>query len=147
MKDLQWLASLTSHIPPGQFGRYLVVGVWNTLFGYGLFAGTTALLSRFVPYAYVIAVPLSSLVNVTVAFLGYKWFVFRTSGNYLREWARCVAVYASGVALAMIALPLAVMTLQYAIGLRQSAPYVAGALVMGFGLVYNFLGHKKFSFR
>ena len=29
---------LVDHIPPGQFGRYLLVGAWNTLFGYGSFA-------------------------------------------------------------------------------------------------------------
>jgi hypothetical protein len=34
----QWIAKLTRHIPPGQFGRYLLVGAWNTLFGYGSFA-------------------------------------------------------------------------------------------------------------
>jgi putative flippase GtrA len=145
MKDM--LAALTSHIPPGQFARYLLVGAWNTLFGYGLFAGTTAVLSRFMSYSYVVAFPLSSLVNVTVAFLGYKWFVFRTTGNYLREWTRCIAVYASSIAIAMIVMPIAVAALQYAMGLRQSAPYVAGALMMGFSLVYNFLGHKRFSFR
>jgi len=27
------LTALTGHFPPGQFGRYLAVGVWNTLFG------------------------------------------------------------------------------------------------------------------
>jgi putative flippase GtrA len=147
MRDAPWLAALTSHIPPEQFGRYLLVGIWNTFFGYGTFAAATAFFSRYTPYSYVAAFPLSSLVNVTVAFLGYKWFVFRTTGNYLREWARCVAVYSSGVAIAMIALPLIVAALQHAAGLRQSAPYVAGALVMGFSLMYNFLGHKRFSFR
>ena len=34
-------------------------------------------------------------LGITVAFLCYKHFVFRTKGNYLKEWLRCFAVYGS----------------------------------------------------
>src|ERR1035437_8903670 len=84
----KWSAGLTRHIPPGQFGRYLLVGTWNTLFGYGTFALFTAVLNPFVPHSYILASLLSSLLNITVAYLGYKWFVFKTRGHYLREWMR-----------------------------------------------------------
>src|SRR4029077_16008540 len=46
------LAKITGHIPPGQFGRYLVVGVWNTAFGYSTYAAFTALLTPRIPHAY-----------------------------------------------------------------------------------------------
>ena len=36
-------ARLTSHIPPAQFSRYTLVGIWNTIFGYGSYAALTAL--------------------------------------------------------------------------------------------------------
>jgi putative flippase GtrA len=142
-----WIARLTTHVPPGQFGRYLVVGAWNTLFGYSTFVAFTALMTPMGPYAYLPAMALSNLVNITMAFLGYKWFVFRTKGNYLREWWRCVVVYSSGSAIGFVALPVLVTALRYFTGLGQNAPYVAGALLMGFGLAYNFVGHKRFSFR
>src|ERR1700674_2234048 len=87
------LAALTRHIPPGQFGRYLLVGLGNTVFGYATFAFFTAILDRYVPQSYMLASVLASVLNITVAFLGYKWFVFKTKGNYLREWGRCVGVY------------------------------------------------------
>src|SRR5271169_2208371 len=89
----QCRAKLTSHIPPEQFGRYLLVGAWNTLFGYGSFATLTAVLDPIVPHSYILACVIASLLNITVSYLGYKWFVFKTQGNYLREWARCVTVY------------------------------------------------------
>jgi putative flippase GtrA len=143
----QFFAQLTSHIPPGQFGRYLLVGVWNTLFGYSTFAVLTALLKPYVPQSYMLAAILSSVLNITVAFLGYKWFVFRTKGNYMREWSRCLAVYGSSTILGVGALPILVWTIRLTSRLDRQAPYLAGALLTTFGAIYNFLGHKRFSFR
>jgi putative flippase GtrA len=142
-----WSRSLTKHIPPGQLARYLVVGAWNTLFGYGAYALFTALLAPLVPHSYVVALVLSSLLNITVSYLGYKWFVFKTKGNYLREWMRCVAVYSSGIALGACLLPIVVYILRHGTRFQAAAPYLGGALLTGFGVLYNFLGHKKFSFR
>src|ERR1035437_824840 len=100
------LELLTKHVPPGQFVRYLVTGVWNTLFGYGTFALFTLLLTPLGRQSYILAVIPSTMINITVSFLGYKWFVFKTKGNYLREWCRCVGVYSSSMALSMVLLPI-----------------------------------------
>jgi len=142
-----WLANLVRHIPPGQFGRYLLVGAWNTLFGYGTFALLTAVLNRIVPHSYIWASLLSSLLNITVAYLGYKWFVFRTKGNYLREWIRCIAVYSGGIIFGLIALPLLVALIRHNTRFFAEAPYIAGALLTVVVVVYSFFGHKNFSFR
>lgn len=143
----QWSASLTRHVPPGQFGRYLLVGAWNTLFGYGTFALFTAVLNPIVPHSYIWASLLSSLLNMTVAYFGYKWFVFKTKGNYLREWMRCVAVYSGGIIFALLALPALVVLIRHNTRFFAQAPYIAGAFLMVVVVVYNFFGHKKFSFR
>jgi putative flippase GtrA len=142
------IRKLLSHIPPGQFFRYLLVGIWNTGFGYGTFVLFTYLLSRRWPqYGYIPGSILSSLVSITVAFLGYKWFVFKTQGNYWREWLRCVAVYGSNIAIGTVLLPCVVYAIRHATAIDGKAPYVAAALMMGFNTIYNFLGHRKFSFR
>jgi putative flippase GtrA len=138
---------LTRHIPPGQFSRYLVVGIWNTAFAYGTFALFTALLDSYMAASYMAGGLLSSLLNITVSFLGYKWFVFKTKGNYLREWARCVMVYSGGIALGLALLPPTVFLVRYATGDARSAPYIAGALLLGLQVILSFLGHKKFSFK
>ncbi len=143
----QWSASLTRHVPPGQFGRYLLVGAWTTLFGYGTFALFTAVLNPIVPHSYIWASLLSSLLNITVAYFGYKWFVFKTKGNYLREWMRCVAVYSGGIIFALLALPALVVLIRHNTRFFAQAPYIAGAFLMVVVVVYNFFGHKKFSFR
>lgn len=143
----QFFSRLTRHIPPGQFGRYLSVGIWNTAFGYGTFALFTALLDRYIPASYMVGALLSSILNITVAFLGYKWFVFKTKGNYLREWLRCLVVYGSTILVGLALLPPTVFLVAYATGNPSIAPYVAGALLMGAQVILSFFGHKKFSFR
>ena len=138
---------LTRHIPPAQFGRYILVGVWNTLFGYATFAAFTALLTPHVAYAYILASVLASLLNITVAFLGYKWFIFKTAGNYLREWLRCVLVYSGGIVIGILLLPAFVYVVRHSTKFDSAAPYIAGAILTGVNVIVGFLGHKTFSFQ
>lgn len=147
VKLYAFFLSLKGHIPPGQFGRYLVVGLWNTAFGYSTFALLTAILDQYIPASYLAASLLSSILNITVSFLGYKWFVFKTQGNYLQEWLRCLLVYSSSILLGLAMLPLLVIAAAYLTGSQGAAPYIAGALVMGIQVVLSFLGHKTFSFK
>jgi putative flippase GtrA len=143
----KWSTKLTRHVPPNQFGRYLLVGAWNTLFGYGSFAFFTAVLSPMIPHSYIAASVISSLLNISVSYLGYKWFVFKTRGNYLREWIRCVGVYSGGIVFGVLTLPMLVMVIRRNTRFVDQAPYIAGAVLTAFMVVYSFLGHKKFSFR
>ena len=142
-----WRSRVTGHIPPRQFARYLMVGVWNTLFGYSVYALFTALLMPRMRFGYILASVLSNLIAITVAYFGYKFLVFKTQGNYLVEWFRCILVYGSGMLPGLVLLPLLVEGLNHGFHLGHSAPYIAGALLMGGGVIYSFLGHKHFSFR
>ncbi len=138
---------LISHVPPGQFLRYLLVGGWNTLFGYACFAIFTALLQPRMAYGYVVAIVISNPLSITVSYLGYKWFVFKTKGNYLREWSRCVLVYSGSMLISIIMLPIVVQSLRRLTPLDEAAPYLGGALIMACSVVYSFFGHKHYSFR
>ncbi|MGD0508046.1 MAG: GtrA family protein [Terriglobales bacterium] len=146
LQKIPAVARLTSHIPPAQFGRYLVVGVFNSLFGYSSYAVLTAVLTPHIPYAYILAGVLASVLNITVSFLNYKRFVFKTTGNYLREWSRCLLVYSGGIAIGAVLLPVTVFIIRHVTRADASAPYIAGALLMGVNIIVSFLGHKKFSF-
>jgi putative flippase GtrA len=141
------LAALTQHIPPQQFGRYLLVGICNTAFSYGTFAFFTAMLDKIVPQSYMLASVFASLINITVSFLGYKWFVFKTKGNYLREWIRCVGVYSGNILAGLALLPVIVYAIRHHFGLQRQAPYIAGALITGLTVLVSFFGHKHFSFK
>ena len=175
---LQQFANL---FPGGQFVRYLFVGGLNTFFGYLSFVIILTLLNAAVParllYLTVVAASIiSTPLNITVAYLGYKFFVFRTKGNYLREWLKCFAVYGSAMIPGLIALSALTRYLQsvlrvHAVWLhamlgaveghlsgrplallehvatgRAMAGYIAGAIVIGVSTIYSFIGHKKVTF-
>ena len=142
-----WRARIAKQLPPGQLARYLLVGVWNTVFGYSLYALFTALLMPRVRFGYIYASVASNLLAITVAYFCYKVFIFKTQGNYLAEWSRCILVYGSALLPGLVLLPLLVEGLHAGFHLGRSAPYVAGALLTGLTVIYSFLGHKNFSFR
>lgn len=145
-RDVSLRKILAAHFPPGQFGRYIGVGLVNTLFGYALFAGLTALLTPHLPYAYLWASLIGSLLAITFSFLNYKWFIFKTRGNYLREWSRCVIVYGGNALLSTALLAPTVFAIRRLTVADKMAPYIGGALLTGLAVVTSFLGHRNFSF-
>ena len=156
-------------LPSWQFACYLLVGIWNTAFGYLLYAALTWVLSRHVAYGYLYAAVLSNFIAISVAFLGYKWFVFKTHGNYLREWLRCFVVYGAAALPSLLLLPVVVnaliyfchvspgakvghathfqFTAQYLHNTFLTAPYIGGAILTAGPVIFSFFGHKHFSFR
>ena len=74
--------------------RYLAVGVWNTLFGVGVY---TLLLLRFGQEHYLLLGVFSNVLAITNTFLGHKFIVFRTRGNWLKEYLRCYVVYSGNM--------------------------------------------------
>jgi putative flippase GtrA len=133
--------------PVGQFVRYIVVGGFNTVFGYALFALLTWSFKGLGPYNYMYAAVLGNVIAISVAFLGYKWFVFRTRGNYLIEWMRCFGVYGGSALISLAGLPILVPILRHVLQRPGQAPYIAGALLMMVTVLFSFFGHKNFSFR
>jgi putative flippase GtrA len=143
--------SILALFPPGELLRYLCVGVFNTLFGYGTFALALFLLNHSVPQRYlyltvVAASLISTPVNITVAYFGYKLFVFKTHGNHLREWLKAFGVYGVGMLPGLLVLSGLTRLLQSVLHHKDLAGYIAGALVQAFTVVISFLGHKKITF-
>jgi putative flippase GtrA len=176
------LQRLVNLFPAGQFVRYLCVGAFNTFFGYISFAITLTLLNAVLPahllyLTVILASILSTPLNITVAYFGYKFLVFRTKGNYLGEWVKCFAVYGTGMIPGLVALSALTRFLQsifhaHAAALhvflssverhlngrplvflqhiatgKAMAGYIAGAVVIGVSTIYSFVGHKKVTFR
>jgi putative flippase GtrA len=168
--------------PGGQFARYVCVGIFNTFFGYINFAVILALLNtalpaRFLYVTVVLASILSVPMNISVAYFSYKFFVFRTKGNYLGEWFKCFVVYGTGMIPGLVVLSALTRSLQSLIHSHAAslhiflnaverhldgrplaflqhiatgkavAGYIAGALLMGTTTIYGFVGHKTFTFR
>lgn len=157
-------AALRRVMPAGEVIRFLMVGIWNTMFAYVLFAGFVALYVHLLPAKWIVfAASCASLtakpLGITMAFLCYKHFVFKTEGNYLKEWARCFAVYGVGTIPELVALPLItkfflLFPIRFVTALFQmmhiehpAAPYLAGIVVAVFTAMYSYFAHKKFSFK
>ena len=135
-------------IPSAQFLRYLLIGAWNTVFGYTCFFLMNRWLATVMPaYSYIAANLAANFIAITVAFLGYKWFVFRTKGNYLREWLRTWMVYSASMIFSTLALAPLVGLIRGTTRYQTQAPYIAGAVVAIFTVLSSFFGHRHFSFR
>jgi len=118
--------------------RYLLVGGWNTMFGYGVFALLYFLLS--VRIHYVIIAIISNIIAITMAYAGYKLFVFKTKGNYLSEYLKFHVVYGFSMILGLALLPLFVEFLKLNVYLAQAIATLACISV-------SFIGHRNFSFK
>ncbi len=127
--------------------RYVLVGGFNTIFGYALFAILNWYFTRIGSYGYMCAWAVTSLISLTVAFLGYKWFVFRTRGNYLAEYIRCLGVYGTTMLVSFLGLTILVTALRHWLYRPELAPYIAAAIMTIVTVTISFLGHKNISFR
>jgi putative flippase GtrA len=129
--------------------RFLIVGAWNTLFAYGLFALLTYLLTSRISSpvaAAMTANALGTLVCITVSFLCHKLFVFRTRGNFLAEYLRSFVVYGGTSLAGFLLLPVLMTVLNLVVGPRAAVPYVAGGVLTAGTVVVSFFGHKRYTF-
>jgi putative flippase GtrA len=117
---------------------YLVVGGWNTVFGYGAWVLMQFLLGGYLHYLIVIV--LAWPIAVLNAYLGYRYIVFRSRGPVLKELPRFSLVYLATLLVNLALLPVALRVLPFSI-------YAVQALFTGVVVVCSYLGHKYYSFR
>lgn len=126
--------------------KFILVGIWNTLVGYGVFLGLdTAFLHLFDKryIAYMSAMVLSQVVGTVNAFLFHKYITFnsRTAGiHMLFEFFRFCLTYVFTFLLSLILLPVFVEVFHL-------IPKVSAAVIIVIAAVISYLGHLKFSFR
>ena len=118
--------------------NYLLVGAWNTVFGYFTFVILYFLLSARIHYMFILG--FSNVLSITNAYVGYKTFVFRTRGNYIREYLRFYVVYGAAIGLNFILLPIVVEVLSV-------NPVIAQGIIIWLTIIFSYFGHKRFSFR
>lgn len=123
-----------------QFVRYLLTGGVNTAFSYGVYVAFTWFLSGYVRGAYMFAAVFGNVLTISFSYLNYKFFVFKTRGNYLREYLRAYVVY-GGVALLGLAL------LPFLVEVLGVNPYLAPLVIIPVTVLCSFFGHKHYSFR
>jgi putative flippase GtrA len=140
-------------LPSGEVIRFLLVGGFNTLFGLVLYSGVVIFFGKLLPHRGKpliadLSLIVSQPISITVAFLCYKHFVFKTKGNYLKEWLRCFAVYSVGFPAGLVILPVATKLFLLVKRLPPNAPPIlAGIVNSAIIACYSYFAHKKFSFK
>ena len=151
-KAVGLFAALRRVMPGAEVIRFLMVGGFNTAFSLALYSGCVIFFGRLLPthgkpliadIAFVVSTP----VAITVAFLCYKHFVFKTKGNYLKEWLRCFAVYSVSFPMGLVILPAATHLFQRVALTHAYAPFLAGIVNSLIIACYSYFAHKKFSFK
>ncbi len=121
----------------GQKLRYLLVGGWNTLFGY--VAGPAIYYGLQGEMHVVLVGAIAYAMSITMAFLTHKLFVFRTKGRWLSEYLRSYVVYGGTAAIGIIAL--------WGLVDGMGVPFwFAQALIVSITVVISYFGHSKFTF-
>lgn len=138
--------------PPGWFLRvvkdqrvaFLMVGGINVAVGFICFVGFLALFdqgTRPVPFpVYMATLVCSHVVAVLIAFVLYRFVVFRVRGHVLGDLWRFETVYLLSLGINSVALPLLVEFAHLPV-------IVAQALITFFTALMSYVGHKNFSFR
>jgi len=126
--------------------RFLIVGVWNTLFGYVVFLVLYALFRGLLSpnyVAYMTANVIGGILAITNAFFFHKHITFKSPEKgwaALREYVRFAGTYLFSFVLSLILLPIFVE-------LAGMTPQLAAAAIILICTVFSYLGHSRFSFR
>lgn len=121
----------------GKF-RYLLIGAWNTVAGYAIFAVLYLLVGAWIGYLATAA--LSHLFAVTQSFVAQRQLVFRSRGNWWAEYLRFHLAHLGSLALGLLLLPLLVE-------LFDMPPLIAQALITATIVILSYFVHQRFTFR
>lgn len=118
--------------------NYLIVGGFNTVIGYFSGVGIFLLFQNRLHILFIAAI--SNILAITISFLTYKTFVFKTKGAWLGEYLKCYLVYGSTGLLSGIFIWISIDYFSLNIWVAQGVAIVATVCA-------SYLGHKKFTFR
>lgn len=117
--------------------RYLVAGGGNTALGFAIPLILYHFFAAHLPAAAISAI--AAGIAITVAFLLYKIFVFKTKGYWLTEYIRCYLVYGGVYTLGVGAIWLLV-------DLFEFNYYVMQSMINVCIIVISYFIHKNFTF-
>ena len=117
--------------------RFVLVGVYNTVFGFACFALLVHLLHDEVHYIALLLI--SHVISTLNAYLGHRYVVFRVRGHFFRDLFRFWSVYLVSIGINVAALPVAVDGLGVPLLIAQAG--ITLALV-----VLTYVLHSRFSF-
>lgn len=131
------LAGARAYWGANQKMRFMIVGGWNTLFGYLCFVVLYAVLHRHLHY---LLIGVLAHATATVhAFVAHRFFVFRSREPWFGEFVRfnISLLFVMGYAIAALWLLVEIFHLD---------PVIAQGLVTVVSVVFSYVAHRRFSF-
>lgn len=124
--------------------RFLMVGGFNTVFGFLVFVAVDLTLgasmnARGEIVSSIVTLAVSHLIAAIVAFILYRRMVFRVAGNVLIDFLRFETVYLVPLAVNLVVLPALVVW-----GMNR---ILAQGIILVVMTVFSYVGHRYFSFR
>ena len=116
--------------------KYIITGIWNTGFSYLVFM---ALYYFFSNTNYIFILCISQVIGITNAYIVYKFIVFKTKGNYLKEYFRFYLVYGFSLLLNFLLIIIFV-------DFWNMNPLVAQGIIAFIVALIGYFGHSFFSF-
>jgi putative flippase GtrA len=125
--------------------KFILVGIWNTIFGYGIFIALDYLFEQYFSnrqLAYMLAMLIAQIVGIINAFIFHKYITFQSQARgkkNILEFAKFCLTYVVTFLLSLSLLPILVemFTLQ---------PRIAAIFIILICTIISYLGHKHFSF-
>lgn len=117
--------------------RFLIWGGFNTVFGLLLFYFLQWQFGKLIGYFAVFLC--SFVISSIISFLGYRLFVFKVRGNWLKDFLKFISVYTVPLIANALALPILVSAMNINV-------YFSQTLIVIFSALVSYFGHKYFSF-
>mgnify|MGYP000927591298 CR=1 FL=1 len=125
--------------------RFFLIGIWNTVFGYGTYIGLDCLFAmvfqkRYV--AYMTAAVLANVIATTSSFIFHKYITFKSKAKgkaIIIEYIKFYSTYTLTNILGLALLPVFVEVFKI-------DPKISGALLIPITAIVSYFGHSRFSF-
>jgi len=126
--------------------KFLIVGLWNTVFGYAVFVAidflfTPLFKTRYA--AYMLAAVLSNILAIINAYIFHKFVTFRSPRKgiaILPEFIRFFSMYLFSFIIGLVLLPVFAE-------IFHLDPKISVALIIPITTIISYLGHSRFSFK
>lgn len=118
--------------------RYLLIGVINTVFGYLISLAFYYSLNKKINLVLILIC--TNIVTITFSFLSYKIYVFRTKGNWIKEYLRCYLVYGVTAILSSVF----IWALVEKLNIRY---WIAQGLSIVIIIITSYILHKNYTFK
>lgn len=117
--------------------RFAIAAACNASFSFVISVTIYEILKKYL-HITIIGV-ICSILGITFSFLNYKLFVFKTKGNWGKEYFKCYVVYSFTTTLSIIGVWILVDFLHIKF-------WISNILLQALCFVFSYVGHSRFTF-